>query len=222
MSSTIAIEPTIEHTPRVWPRMTYEEYLDWYDGDAGRRGEWVDGEVIQFVTTSSRHQDLTTFLIGILVVYLDIRRIGRLYSQTFELRTREGAAREPDIVVLLNEHLDRLENVRLRGAADLVVEIISPDSVSRDRRDKRDEYAAAGVPEYWLVDPRNGKESLEMLTLGPDGSYTAVAPDEDGKRRSAVLPGVWVEPSWMLFDELPSVVRLGTAMAEAGEAGTPA
>ena len=213
MSSTIVIEPGTEQNPRVWPRMTYEEYLDWYDGDAGRRGEWVDGEVIQFVTTSSRHQDLTTFLIGILVVYLDIRRVGRLYSQTFELRTREGAAREPDIVVLLNEHLGRLENVRLRGAADVVVEIVSPDSVSRDRRDKRAEYAVAGVPEYWLVDPRIRNQSFEVLALGPDGCYTAVTPDAEGKLRSTVLPGVWADPGWMLLDELPSVIRLGTAMA---------
>lgn len=57
-----------------------------------------------------------------------------------------------------------------------------------------------------------------MLALGPDGSYTAVVPDAEGNLRSTVLPGVWAEPRWMFLDELPSVVRLGTAMAEAGDA----
>ena len=216
VASTVA--PTSEQTPRVWPRMTYEEYLTWYDRDAGRRGEWVDGEVIEFVTTSSRHQRFTTFLIALLAVYLDIRPIGRLYSQTFELRTREGAAREPDILVVRNEHLDRVENVRVRGAADLVVEIISPDSATRDRHDKLTEYSAAGVPEYWLLDPRERKESLEVFALEPDGSYAATIPDAGGKLRSTVLPGVWADPAWMLLDELPSVVQLGMAMADAGDA----
>lgn len=165
MATTSTVAPIVERTPRVWPRMTYEEYLDWYDRDAGRRGEWVDGEAVEFVTTSSRHQQVTIFLLNVLGVYLDLRPVGRLFSQTFELRTREGAAREPDILVVLNEHLDQVEDVRVRGAADLVVEIVSPDSVTRDRRDKLAEYAAAGVPEYWLVDPREGKESLEVLTL---------------------------------------------------------
>ena len=213
MVTTTAIAPSIETAspPRI--PMSYDEYLAWYDGDAGRRGEWVDGEVIPFVTTSSRHQQLTTFLIAVLANYLDLRPVGRLFSQTFELRSREGAAREPDILVLLNEHLGRLERVRLRGAADLVVEIVSPDSVTRDGHDKRDEYAAAGVPEYWLIDPREGKERLEVLILGQNGSYDRSIADGEGKLRSTVLPGVWVEPGWLLLDELPSVVRLGTAMA---------
>lgn len=222
MTSMIGTPRDTETTSPPSLRMTYDEYLAWYDKEAGRRGEWVDGEVFEFVTTSRRHQELTTFLIALLAVYLDLRPVGRLFSQTFELRTREGAAREPDILVVLNEHLDRVEDVRLRGAADLVVEIVSPDSVARDRRDKLAEYAAAGVPEYWLLDPREGKESCELFTLDPGGYYSAVVQDGVGRLRSTVLPGVWADPGWLLLEELPSVVRLGMEMAgDVGPAAGP-
>lgn len=202
--------------------MSYEEYLEWYDGDAGRRGEWVDGEVIPFVTTSARHQRIHAFLFGLLVVYLDLRRVGRVYSQTFELRSRPAAAREPDLLVVLDEHLDRVKEVRVEGAADLVVEIVSPDSVIRDRRDKFAEYAVAGIPEYWIVDPREGREAADVFRLGPEGRYRAVEGEVDGRIFSTVLPGLWVDPAWLRVDELPSVVRLSTEMVEAAwRRGTP-
>ncbi len=193
--------------------MSYEEYLAWCEAEEGNRGEWVDGEVIPFMTTSARHQRIHRFLFGLIANYLDLRRVGEVFSQTFEMRSRERAAREPDLVVLLDIHRDRLERVRIRGAADLAVEIISPDSVTRDRRVKLAEYAAAGVPEYWVVDPREGRERLEVLVLDAGGEYRAVEPDADGRLHSTVLPGLWVDPAWLIVDELPSVVRLSTEMA---------
>lgn len=200
-------------------KMTYDEYVAWSKSAEGNHGEWVDGEVIIFVTTSDRHQRITTFLILLIGNYLALRRAGRLFSQTFELRSREGAACEPDIVVLLNEHLDRLEDVRVAGAADLVVEVVSPDSVTRDRRDKLAEYAAAGIPEYWVVDPREGHETVELFKLDSEGYYVGVAPEPDGRLRSLVLPGVWIETSWVAYEEeLPNVVQLGMEMAEAAQA----
>ena len=54
---------------------------------------------------------------------------------------------------MATEHLDRLTDSHLSGPADLVVEIVSPDSLGRDRGDKFAEYEAASIPEYWLIDP---------------------------------------------------------------------
>lgn len=51
------------------------------------------------------------------------------------------------------EHLDRLQEMHLEGPADLVVEIVSPESRLRDRGEKFAEYELAGVSEYWLLDP---------------------------------------------------------------------
>ena len=219
MASTSTAPPETAARPAEPLRMTYDEYRDWYDKEAGRRGEWVDGEVIVFMTTTDRHRRIVTFLITVLNNYLGRLRAGELFSQDFELRTREGAAREPDIFVVLVPHLDRLETVRVVGAADLVIEVISPDSVKRDRRDKADEYATAGIPEFWLVDPREERETIEVLTLDPDGYYVAEKPDANGRIHSLILPGVWANAEWLAYgQELPDPMTLAMEMIQSAEA----
>lgn len=215
MASTTAAPPIATDAPAGESlRMSYDEFLSWYDREAGRRGEWVDGEVIRFLATSERHERLLTFLITMLNIVLRRRRLGVIYGSGYELQTRDRSAREPDLMVVFNEHLDRVTPRRLVGAADLVVEVISPDSVTRDRRDKLAEYAAAGIPEYWVVDPREGREAFELFALGVDGYYVPVQPDGDGRTRSSVLPGVWFRSAWLTAEELPDEVELGLTMAD--------
>ncbi len=199
--------------------MSYDEYLDCYDKEAGRRGEWVDGEVIPFRSTSTRHGQLVRFLIHLFASYLESRPIGEVFPPEIELRTREGAAREPDLQVVQNQHADRIEEMRVRGAADIVVEIFSPDSVTRDRRDKLAEYAAAGVPEYWIVDPRAGRERIDLFVLTEDRRYESAEPTADARLTSRVLPGLWLEAAWLTAASLPPAGRLGTEMAGAVEKG---
>ena len=73
---------------------------------------------------------------------------------------------QPDVLVILNEHLDRVQKKRIVGAPDLVVEIISPSNVATDSIIKRQTYERAGVPEYWLVDPN--QETVEVFALEND------------------------------------------------------
>lgn len=215
MASTTAAPPLApEASEHEALKMTYDEYLAWYDREAGRRGEWIDGEVIRFLATGYRHERLLTFLLTMLNIVVRRRKLGVVLGSGYELRTREGSAREPDLQVILNEHMDRVTDRRLVGASDLVVEVISPDSVTRDRRDKLAEYAAAGIPEYWVLDPREGRTSFELFTLGEDGYYLTVQPDAEGRSRSLVLPGVWFDAAWLTADELPDEVELGLVMAE--------
>lgn len=68
------------------------------------------------------------------------------------------SGREPDLLFISNETAQRLTERKLEGAADLVIEIIFPESVRRDRYEKFDEYEEAGVREYWIIDPRPGKQ----------------------------------------------------------------
>lgn len=111
-----------------------------------------------------------------------------------------GLSVEPDVVVVLEATL-AAERVRLvpslrpgryvemEGAPDLVVEIISDSSVTKDRKRLPELYAQAGIPELWLADARRKDLSFEIWTLGTDG-YGKVAPDApgpDGWTRSPVL-----------------------------------
>jgi hypothetical protein len=66
-----------------------------------------------------------------------------------------GNGREPDVVVVLPAKAHLVRETFVDGPPDLVVEVVSDDSVERDYETKRAEYAAAGIPEYWIVDPRS-------------------------------------------------------------------
>ncbi len=115
------------------------------------------------------------------------------------------SGREPDVHFVATSHLDRLHETYLDGPADLVVEIVSPESAGRDRGDKFYEYRAAGIPEYWLIDPQ--LEQAEFYQLDAQGRYQLVPPDvQQGIYHSRVLPGFWLQVEWLWEDPLPDAV----------------
>lgn len=114
--------------------------------------------------------------------------------------------REPDLLYAAKEHLSRLRSVYLEGPADLVVEIVSPDSRRRDRIEKLAEYERAGVPKYWIVDPERREAEFHQLDSG--GAYRRVPPDAEGVYRSRVLEGLWLRAAWLWQDPLPSHLKV--------------
>jgi Uma2 family endonuclease len=186
-------------------RMSYEEFLAKID--ASKQAEWVDGEAIIFKPPTTRHQRLVLFLATLLEIFVQQFRLGTLLVAPFEMKvTAESNTREPDILFVANEHLDRLTEKKLAGAADLVVEVISTSSVYRDRSDKFDEYEAAGVREYWLVDARPGRENASFWVLDETGKYRAGFVDENDVYRSTAIPGFWLNGGWLRTEEQPSPI----------------
>ena len=111
---------------------------------------------------------------------------------------------EPDLIFVANQHFDRVKNTYFDGPTDLVIEITSPESLARDRGDKFVEYEAAGIPEYWLIDPdRNGPEFYQ---LGTDGRYRPATIGPDGIYVSPALGGFRLQPAWLWADPLPDPV----------------
>lgn len=173
-------------------RMTYEEFLAWADEDT--LAEWVDGEVIMTSPASKAHQLLNNFLTQTVGVYVNMRALGVWLSAPFQMRLGRSG-REPDLLFVRHDHAERLKRTYLDGPADLVVEIVSPESAGRDRGEKFYEYQAAGIPEYWLLDPE--AQRAEFYQLDAQGQYQFAAPDAEGIYRSAVLPGLWLKVSWL-------------------------
>jgi Uma2 family endonuclease len=192
------------------PRMTYEEFLAWADEDT--LAEWVAlpgeevGEVIMTSPASNRHQDVSGFLESVMRMYVEARNLGVLRSAPFQMKLEHG--REPDLIFLRREHLDRLKENYLDGPADLVVEIVLPESVGRDRGEKFYEYARGGVPEYWLIEPE--MQWTEFYRLEGE-RYRVVLDGREGEYRSQVLPGFWLRVEWLWQEPLPSPLR---ALAE--------
>jgi Uma2 family endonuclease len=173
-------------------RMTYEEFLAWADEDTC--AEWVNGEVIMHSPASYRHQDILRYLTAVLSAFVESHDLGIILPAPFQMRLAYSG-REPDLLFLANEHLERRKGTYLDGPADLVIEIMSVESAGRDRGEKFYEYEEAGVPEYWLIDPL--REEAEFYRLDDRGRYRLAGPDAEGVYRSRMLPGFWLRVAWL-------------------------
>lgn len=173
--------------------MSFEEYLEAYDGV---HAEWVDGQAYVMSPGNEPQGRLSRFLAAIIQYWADANGgLGETYVNAYPVRLSQDVAREPDVFFIRKEHADRVQGTFVDGAADLVIEIVSPSTRAVDRGVKYYEYEQAGVPEYWLVDPL--RERVEAYRLGQRGVYEAVALGEPEVLRSDVLQGLWLPVAWL-------------------------
>jgi len=186
----------------VTEKITYEEFLKKY---ADVHAEWVDGEVILLMTASTKHQKLVLWLANILSLFVEKYDLGLLLTAPFNMYMPHlGRGREPDILFVAQERLHIVQDSNLSEGADLVIEVISPDSVERDRGSKFVEYEAAGVREYWLIDP--DRQQAEFYQLTEAGRYRLVFPSDNSIFHSSVLNNFWLKIDWLWQEPLPKVL----------------
>lgn len=146
-------------------QVSEEEYL-WLTDRTSRLLEFTDGYIEALPMPTNSHQGIILSFVRVLLPHLD-RRGGILRFAPLRLRLRSGKFREPDLLLLLDT-TDPRNQERYWLGADLVLEVVSPDHPERDLVDKRAEYAEAGIPEYWIVNPLD--RTVTVLTL-LDGAY---------------------------------------------------
>ena len=137
-----------------------DAYL-WLTDYSNRLIEFTDGYVQELPMPTFTHQAVLAFLYDLFRAYLKPRG-GVVMFAALRVRIRAGKFREPDLL-LLRDRADTRCQDRYWLGADLVAEVISPDNPDRDLVEKRADYAEAGIPEYWIVDPRD--ETIRVLTL---------------------------------------------------------
>ncbi|MGN6562808.1 MAG: Uma2 family endonuclease [Thermomicrobiales bacterium] len=142
-----------------------EAYL-WLTDDTSRLIEFVDGYIELLPMPTDEHQSISGFLYRAFSFHLQPLGGIVLYAP-LRIRIRTRKFREPDLLVLRDANDPRRQNRYWLGA-DLVVEIVSPDTPERDHVEKREDYAVAGVTEYWIVDPR--QQTITVLALH-EGQY---------------------------------------------------
>jgi len=117
------------------------------------------------------------------------RHQGQVYVAPMPVRLRPGKMREPDVTFFQSEHMDRVHD-QYTDPPDLVVEVLSPSTRTVDEVEKLSEYAAAGIPEYWVVDAEAGV--VDVFVLAEDD----YAPARRYAHGTALSPGpapdVWV------------------------------
>jgi Uma2 family endonuclease len=129
--------------------------------------EFSDGIVEILPMSSERHQDIAGLLYTLLLNFVTTRHLGKVLFAPFKIRLWPGKVREPDVMFMFAQNAHRRSAQYWEGA-DLVMEIISPDDPKRDIVEKKEEYAKAGIPEYWLVNPIN--ETITVFVLGQGSS----------------------------------------------------
>ena len=141
---------------------SFEEYLtaDPSDLPEGRCEYW-DGELVPVMTESPENDDIANYIFFLLLQMGVYRKLIRPHSCEIEV-IGQPKTRFPDLTILDNVHLVLMAKsnrvTRKMPPPRLVVEVVSPGDESkpnykRDYQDKRDQYAAIGIPEYWMVDP---------------------------------------------------------------------
>lgn len=119
--------------------------------------------------------------------FISTRYLGTLLIAPIRVRLWRGKFREPDLVFMRSDH-DQRRHESFWESADIVVEVVSPDDPRRDLVTKREEYARARIPEYWIVDP--DAHRITVLRL-EDETYMEYDQFGGGMRAdSALLAGL--------------------------------
>jgi Uma2 family endonuclease len=188
--------------------MTYEEFWA-LDTGGGPKVEWVDGEAIVHMRALTRHARQTVFSVNLLSGFVRIFDLGEVFADQLGMDIPvRPSVRAPDVLCVARERAELLKRRGLFGAADLIMEFASQDSITRDYREKYEEYRRAGVREYIIVDSRDGKHRFVFYRLDANGDYAEVVPDEEGCYHSTVLPGFWFDPNWYWQEPLPIVEQV--------------
>jgi Uma2 family endonuclease len=184
-------------------KMSYDEYLE-FAGDA-QIIEWTNGEAIIYMPPTDKHQDISRFLSTLIDMFVQIFNLGMLRYAPFEVKLwPDGPSREPDLIFVRRENLIKLTPERFEGGPDLVIEIISPGSVSEDRVRKFAQYEQAAVQEYWIIDPRPHQQQADFYVLGEDDLFHAAPLAGAGRYRSTVIPDFWFSIDWLWREPLPN------------------
>jgi Uma2 family endonuclease len=183
-------------------RMSLEEYLT-YDDGTETCYELVDGVLVEMGAESTINTLIAGFLFGVFIK-LGMPTILIGFKQKIEVESNYVSARDPDLIVHTEESFAAIEGLseaclKLNDSNPLIViEVVSPgtestDNYKRDYERKPKEYAARGIPEYWIVDPAPDRAIVKVGTLVNDvyqfqdftGNQPIVSPTFPGLKLTA-------------------------------------
>ena len=167
-------------------KLTYADYVLFPDD--GLRHEIIEGEHYVTASPATRHQRILLTLSYLIQSYLETHPIGEIFFAPFDVLLSEINILVPDLIYISRERAHYITSKNLQGAPDLVVEILSPSTRSRDKRLKRDVYERTGVEEYWLVDPE--REVVEIYRRGAGGFQPSVRYARPDIVTTPLMPGL--------------------------------
>ncbi len=153
--------------------------------DDGKRREILDGELIVSPSHKVPHQRTIGHIAAVFVRYLDRHAIGQILLSPLDVIFSEFDVLQPDVIFVRNNNRGILQDW-IRGAPDIVIEVLSPSSISIDRGPKLKAYARFSVPEYWIVDP--DVRAIEVYRQAEGGYELVSIYGEHDSVTSSLLP----------------------------------
>lgn len=169
-----------EHQKKRW---TYEEYARL---QSDQRYEVIDGELLMVPAPDTWHQDWSRQLYRRIDAHVLRGKLGEVFFAPMDVVLDEKNTVQPDIIFVSKANRQIIQKAAIFGTPDLLVELVSPSSVRRDRYIKHRLYARFGVKEYWLGDPAN--KALEVWKLERGCLELHCMAEEKGPVTSLVLP----------------------------------
>ncbi len=187
ITETPTTTPLTHEVAELFPRQgQWSEHDYWALPERNRIIELSERKLVIPPMPTTEHQDIVLNIAVALRTFVRAHRLGKVGIAPLPVRLWEGKIREPDVMVMLNEHLERVQH-QYWEAPDLVVEVLSPSTKKTDSEEKQREYASAGIREYWVVDPE--RRSVRVFWL--DGEVYTLAAHATGNEQgeSRLLQG---------------------------------
>ena len=166
--------------------ITYHEFLEIdFPENADLIYELLNGYIVKYNAPESKHQFISANLHLIIGSYVKEKKLGRVLYAPISVFLNEYNAPQPDLLFVSKKNESIIHDKGIVGVPDLIVEIISPGSIIRDRIEKKEIYEQAGVKEYWIVDPKY--KSIEVYELSKEVYKLISSAEENGTIRSKVI-----------------------------------
>lgn len=171
-------------------RYTYQDYINLPESE-NKQYELIDGELYMAPSPTPKHQRGKGNLFRILSDHVEANDLGVVYDAPLDVVLSNEDVLQPDIMFISKKRLGIVTEQNIQGAPDLVIEVLSPGTASRDRTIKRARYARFGVREYWLVDLVS--RTIEVLRASREGFETIRIYSEGMSLESPLLPGLQID-----------------------------
>jgi len=170
-------------------KFTYKDYKSLPESET-KRYELIEGELIMVPSPFIYHQRVSGKIEFLLRGFVEKNKLGEVFYAPCDVHLGDNVV-QPDILFVSKEHSYIIIKEEIKGAPDLVIEILSPATAERDRTFKKVLYARYGVQEYWIVDPE--KKTIEVLTLKKEGYETYSTYKMQETLNSPLLSGLRID-----------------------------
>ena len=168
-------------------RLTYSDYVQLTPPDSGQY-QLIQGELVTMTSPNTRHQSIILNISYHLQSFLHKNGLGKLFLSPMDVVMGEGEVYQPDILFILESNQKIIEDTKINGIPDMIVEVLSPSNAYYDLVVKKKIYEQCGVKEYWIVDPL--QNTLDLYVLHNNKFEHKIQIEKKGKIPSEIFPGL--------------------------------